>query len=186
MICKFCGNEIDDGSDFCYICGQKVEEPAPAYAAADVYSQPAAPVQTAEAPAYAAAPTQAPAYAAAPTQAPVYAAAPTQAPVAPAYAADPTQAPAYAAAAPQYVQPAEPTGKKRKKAKKPKDPNMASRAQRFFSFLLFFIVGPILYNKEKKNGNETKAVSILNATMRGLCVFLAIIVVVMIKKFMLA
>lgn len=25
MICKFCGNEIEDGSDFCFICGQKVE-----------------------------------------------------------------------------------------------------------------------------------------------------------------
>ena len=24
MICKFCGNEIDDNSDFCFVCGQKV------------------------------------------------------------------------------------------------------------------------------------------------------------------
>ena len=23
MICKFCGNVIDDNSDFCFICGQK-------------------------------------------------------------------------------------------------------------------------------------------------------------------
>lgn len=30
MICKFCGNEIEDGSDFCFICGQKVENDAPA------------------------------------------------------------------------------------------------------------------------------------------------------------
>ena len=24
MICKYCGNQIDDNSDFCFICGQKV------------------------------------------------------------------------------------------------------------------------------------------------------------------
>ena len=150
MICKFCGNEIDDGSDFCYICGQKVEEPVPAYAAADVYSQPAA----------------APA-------------APAQSSVAPAPVAAPAAAPAVAPEAP-----AEQGGKK-KKAKKVKDPNMASRAQRFFSFVLFFIVGPILYKKEKKNGNEAKATSILNATMRGLCVFMAIIVLVLIKKYVM-
>ena len=190
MICKFCGNEIDDGSDFCYICGQKVEEPVPAFAAADVYSQPAPSAEPAQAPvaepAFAAAPAQAPvapAYAA-PAQAPVAPAyaAPAQAPAAPAYAAAPVQPPvdpaAYAAAVEQ--------GGKKKKAKKPRDPNMATRAQRFFSFLLFFIVGPILYNKEKKTGNQAKANSILNATMRGLCVFMAIIVVVMIKKFMLS
>ena len=23
MICKFCGNVIEDNSDFCFICGQK-------------------------------------------------------------------------------------------------------------------------------------------------------------------
>ena len=161
MICKFCGNEIDDGSDFCYICGQKVEEPVPAYAAADVYSQPAA----------------APA---APVQAPV---APAPAPVAAAPAPAPVAAPAAAPAA-VSESPAEQGGKK-KKAKKVKDPNMASRAQRFFSFVLFFIVGPILYKKEKKNGNEAKATSILNATMRGLCVFMAIIVLVLIKKYVM-
>lgn len=168
MICKFCGNEIDDGSDFCYICGQKVEEPVPAYAAADVYSQPAA------APA---APVQAPV---APAPAPV---APAPAPVAAAPAPAPVAAPAAAPAAVSEA-PAEQGGKK-KKAKKVKDPNMASRAQRFFSFVLFFIVGPILYKKEKKNGNEAKATSILNATMRGLCVFMAIIVLVLIKKYVM-
>lgn len=161
MICKFCGNEIDDGSDFCYICGQKVEEPVPAYAAADVYSQPAA----------------APA---APVQAPV---APAPAPVAAAPAPAPVAAPVAAPAAVSEA-PAEQGGKK-KRGKKVKDPNMASRAQRFFSFVLFFIVGPILYKKEKKNGNEAKATSILNATMRGLCVFMAIIVLVLIKKYVM-
>ena len=37
MICKFCGNVIDDNSDFCFICGQKnpaEETPAPAPAEA--------------------------------------------------------------------------------------------------------------------------------------------------------
>ncbi|MGN1442795.1 MAG: hypothetical protein ACI4XE_02995 [Acutalibacteraceae bacterium] len=171
MICKFCGNEIDDGSDFCYICGQKVEESVPAFAAAaDVYSQPAA------------APAQAPA---APAPAPVAASQPVQ-PAAPAQAPVTPAAYAAAPAAPNaYVDGTAEQGGKKKKAKKPKDPNMASRAQRFFSFILFFIVGPILYNKEKKNGNEAKAISILNATMRGLCVFMAIIVVVMIKKFVM-
>ena len=38
MICKFCGNLIEDNSDFCFICGQKVITEAPAYAA-QVYSQ---------------------------------------------------------------------------------------------------------------------------------------------------
>ena len=38
MICKFCGNVIEDNSDFCFICGQKVVTEAPAYAA-QVYSQ---------------------------------------------------------------------------------------------------------------------------------------------------
>ena len=32
MICKFCGNVIEDSSDFCFICGQKVAEEAPAFA----------------------------------------------------------------------------------------------------------------------------------------------------------
>ena len=170
MICKFCGNEIDDGSDFCYICGQKVEEPAPAFAAAsDVYSQsaaaPVAPVQAPVAPAPAAAQ-------------PVQPAAPVQAPVPPAAYAAPVAPGTYAEGVADQ-------GGKKKRAKKVKDPNMASKAQRLFSFLLFFIVGPILYKKEKKNGNETKAISILNATMRGLCVFMAIVIVVMIKTFVM-
>ena len=38
MICKFCGNVIEDNSDFCFICGQKVVAETPAYAA-QVYSQ---------------------------------------------------------------------------------------------------------------------------------------------------
>ena len=177
MICKFCVNEIDDGSDFCYICGQKVEEPAPAFAAASaVYSQSAAaPVAPAQAPV---APAQAPVAPAPAAAQPVQPAAPVQAPVPPAAYAAPVAPGTYAEGVADQ-------GGKKKRAKKVKDPNMASRAQRFFSFLLFFIVGPILYKKEKKNGNETKAISILNATMRGLCVFMAIVIVVMIKIFVM-
>ena len=68
MTCKFCGNVIEDNSDICFICGQKVE-------AAPVAEAPVAPVApVAEAPV-------APVYAAAPA-APVYAAAPA-APAAP-------------------------------------------------------------------------------------------------------
>lgn len=44
MICKFCGNVIDDNSDFCFICGQKnPAEEAPAVVTAeeknDIFSQ---------------------------------------------------------------------------------------------------------------------------------------------------
>ncbi len=62
MICKFCGNVIEDNSDYCFICGQKVVNEAPAYAA-EVYSQQpqgapaqpvAAPAPVAEQPVYAA------------------------------------------------------------------------------------------------------------------------------------
>ena len=76
MTCKFCGNVIEDNSDICFICGQKVEAAPAADATADAFA-PVAPV----APVYAEAPA-APVYAEAPA-APVYAAAPV-APVAPA------------------------------------------------------------------------------------------------------
>lgn len=37
MTCKFCGNEIEEGASFCFICGQPVEvEAAPAAEAAPV------------------------------------------------------------------------------------------------------------------------------------------------------
>lgn len=56
MTCKFCGNVIEDNSDICFICGQKVE-------AAPVAEAPVAPVApVAEAPVAPAAPV----YAAAP------------------------------------------------------------------------------------------------------------------------
>ena len=68
MICKFCGNVIEDSSDFCFICGQKVVAEAPAYAA-EVYSQKPEGVPAEVAP-----------------EQPVYAA-PATAPVAPVYVA---------------------------------------------------------------------------------------------------
>ena len=74
MTCKFCGNVIEDNSDICFICGQKVEA---APAAAEAPEAPVAPVY--DAPAAPAAPV----YAA--PAAPVYAAAPV-APAAPAVA----------------------------------------------------------------------------------------------------
>ena len=42
MTCKFCGNEIPDGSDVCYVCGQSVAEEggsAPASQNDEVYAQ---------------------------------------------------------------------------------------------------------------------------------------------------
>ena len=173
MICKYCGSEIDDGSDFCYICGQKVEPVAPAFAPVNenaVYNPgvveapaaPAAPVApaTVEAPVAEAAQNAQPAY---------------QTQVPPSF--DPLQA------AP--VAPVEAEGGKKKKAKKKKEktPSAAGKAARFFSFL-FALIGLILYKKAKKAGNEEKAVAILNALMRGLCVKMAIVCVVLAKKYM--
>ena len=150
MICKFCGNEIDDNSDFCFICGQKVEaqQVAPVAAEENVYSEPqvSAPVAVEAA------------------EAPVY-----QAPVAPVAA---------------VAEPEETSKKKKKKAKKVKDPSAASKVVKFFSFLSA-IIGLILYNKAKKAGNEQKAVAILNAVMAGVCVKLAVVNVVLLKKFIL-
>ena len=72
MTCKYCGNVIEDNSDICFICGQKVEPAAAPAEAADAFA-PAAPVAP-----VAPVATAAPVYAAAPA-APVYAAAPVAA-----------------------------------------------------------------------------------------------------------
>ena len=159
MICKFCGNEIDDGSEYCFICGQKVESEA-AEQPAEVYSQtpeaaPAAPAE--EAPAA----TEAPAEQAAAPAAPV--------PVAP--------------VAPET--PAAEEGGKKKKGKKVKDPNAAGKGVRFVAFL-FAIIGLILYSKAKKQGKIEKANGILNALMRGLCIKMAIAIVVLGYKYFFA
>lgn len=162
MVCKFCGNTIEDNSEFCFICGNKVmKEEAPAEA---VFTQPIPEevpvVTTAEAPAVD------PQAVYAPQGAPVY----TQ------------QAPIYAQQV--YVQQvAEP-----KKAKKGK--SSCSKAAKFFAalfaatFILQFIPW-IWYKKAKKAGYEDKAASILNSTMVGLCIFMAVICGVLIKMFML-
>ena len=175
MICKFCGNEIDNNSDFCFICGQKVEPQQPAYAAepaANVYSQPEAAPVAAPAEPVAAVQASAPVYAA--PDAPV---APVAAPAAP--VAEPVAAPA-----------AEPKSKKELKKEKKLAKKAAaaacpvSKAQKFFSFI-FALVGLILYSKAKKNNETEKAVIILNTMMTGLCVKMGIVIIVMIKKFML-
>lgn len=186
MICKYCGSEIDDGSDFCYICGQKVEPVAPAFVPVNnAYNVEPAPM-AAEAPV--AEPVAAPVVAEAPA-APVAAVAE---PVVAAPAEYQTQVPPSFAAPVASEAPVEaPAGKKakkkkekkEKKAKKVKNPSAASKAVKFFSFL-FALIGLILYRKAKKSGNEAKAVEILNALMTGLCVKMAIVSVVLAKKYM--
>lgn len=168
MVCKFCGNEIDNNSDFCFICGQKVEPEQPASAAevaANVYTQPESAAPVSEAPA--AAPAVAVAVAEAPEAAPVAPAAPVAAPEA-------------------QVKSKKELKREKKAAKKAAAAACpASKAEKFFSFL-FVLVGLILYSKAKKKGDEAKAVVILNSLMTGLCVKMAIVIVVMVKKFMLS
>lgn len=140
MICKFCGNEIDDGSEFCFICGQKVEMAAPAYAAAG-----------------------------------------TEAPVAEAPVAEET---AVAAPAPVVEAPAAPVADGKKKKKNP-----ANGFLRFICVVLPVlgqIIGLCVYSSAKKKGNNDKAIAVLNSTMRGVCLWLAVIIVVMFKKYVLA
>ena len=159
MVCKFCGNTIEDNSEFCFICGNKViKDEIPAEA---VYTQPAPaeiPVVTADAPADEAQPVYQPA--------PVYAQAGTT---------------VYAQQA--YIQTADP--KNEKKAK-----SACSKAMKFFAalfaatFVLQFIPW-IWYKKATKAGYEEKAISILNSTMVGLCIFMAVVSAILIKEFML-
>lgn len=198
MICKYCGNVIEDNSDFCFICGQKVVSDAPAYAA-EIYSQQpqGAPAQ----PVYAAAPV-------APEQ-PVYAA-----PGQPVYAV--SGQPVYAAPVqPVYAPPEAPKGKKAKKAKKPKSPAnppaLSQKEKILLGFLaavflavagvmcknilvvvicvaLTAIVGAVYYKKYKKAfdaGYEEKALDILNTGMIGLCVGMAVVVLFLIINFVL-
>ena len=187
MICKFCGNVIEDNSDFFFICGQKVVAETPAYAA-EVYSQ---------------RPEGAPAQVA-PEQ-PVYAAPAQPAPAQNVYA--PPVVPA----------PAEENGKKgKKKAKKAKKPESAelSKGGRFFTGLLaalFLAVAGIMvimnkavigiicaavtaivafayYKKYKKAvaaGFEDKALDIANTGMIGLCVGMLVLVLCLIKAYVL-
>lgn len=189
MICKFCGNSIEDNSDFCFICGQKVENTEAAFQPAqsnDVFSQI----------------TPAPAEeAVAPVEAP---AAPVAVPV-----AAPVAAPVQGIASCPYVTPDSPCmvaaaaeQPKGKKGKKTKDPSKASKALKFFTalFLALFLAlaafmwGTIslafvalvviyalfdrkAYKKAKAAGYEEKAVAILNSTGIGACIGLALVCV---------
>ena len=167
MVCKFCGNEIDDNSDFCFICGQKVEASKDEYVAepaANVYMQPeAAPVADDFDVAAAAVATAEPA----------------------APEAEPEAAPAVATAAEiRSKKEIKAELKAAKKAAKAEKYAIASRAARFFSFLFFFVGLPI-YFKAKKEGDEEKATVIINTMMTGLCIEMGIIIIVMVKKFML-
>ena len=165
MVCKFCGNTIEDNSEYCFICGNKViKDEIPAEA---VYTQPA-PVEipvVAEAPATEAQPVYA-------QQVPVY----TQ------------QAPIYAQQA--YVQQMPEPAKEKKDKKGKKDKSRCSKALKFFAalfaatFILQFIPW-IWYKKAKKAGYEEKAEALMNSTTVGLCIFMAIVGAILVKKFVL-
>jgi len=193
MICKFCGNSIEDNSDFCFICGQKVEDAEPAFQNAqsnDVFSQSSAPAEApvAEVPV-------APAYVA---EAPVAPAAPVapEAPIPAAYASCP-----YVTAESPCVATA-PAAKGKKKGKKEKDPSKASKALKFFTalflavflavpaflwktvslaFIVLLVVYAVLdvkaYKKAKGAGFEEKAVAIINSTGIGACIGFALVCV---------
>jgi len=181
MICKFCGNVIEDSSDFCFICGQKVVAETPAYAA-EVYSQK---------------PEGAPAEVA-PEQ-PVYAA-----PAEPIYAAPvvPAEEPA---------KKGKKKAKKEKKSKKAGKSALSKGGRFFtglFAALFLIIAGVMVisdkilfavicaavtavvalidYKKYKKAiaaGYEDKALDILNTAMTGLCVGMAVLVLALIKAY---
>ena len=182
MICKFCGNVIEDNSDFCFICGQKVVAETPAYAA-QVYSQK---------------PEGAPAEVA-PEQ-PVYAA-----------PAEPVYAPPVVPAEEETGKKGKKKAKKEKKAKKA-EKSALSKGGRFFTGLfaaLFFAIAGVLvisgkalfavicaavtlivvfvdykkYNKAIAAGYEDKALDILNTAMTGLCVGMAVLVLALIKAY---
>lgn len=191
MICKFCGNSIEDNSDFCFICGQKVENADSAFQNAqsnDVFSQSsAAPV--AEVPV-------APAYVAEAPVAPAEPVAPA-APIPAAYASCP-----YVTAESPCVTAAPAPAKGKKKAKKEKDPSKATKALKFFTALflalflavpaflwktisLAFIVLIVVYavldvkaiKKAVAAGYNEKATAIINSTGIGACIGLVLVCV---------
>ncbi len=180
MICKFCGNTIEDNSDFCFICGQKVAEEETAAAPAEnmqVFSQVTLPEEEAQAETVTIpVPEQSAAIPEFPQGAPIYAQA------APIYA---QQAPVYAQQAIVQQMPAAP-----QKQKKNKDKSIATKATKFFSalfaatFVLQFISW-IWYKNAVKQSYDNKAVAILNSTMVGLCIFMAIVCFAIIGKYML-
>lgn len=198
MICKFCGNSIEDNSDFCFICGQKVEAEAASFQNAesnDIFSQSAQACAVEEAPAEAEAAQAAPA--AAPVQ--VAEPAPMVCPI--------QQGESGAVQCPYQQQiPAQEVSKK--KGKKNKDKSQPTKALKFFTvfFLALFLAlaafmsGAVryacialvviyalcdwkAYKKAKKLGYEAKCVAMLNATGIGAIIGMAVILV---KLFMSA
>lgn len=130
MICKFCGNEIDDHSEFCFVCGQKI----PAQSGQeDLSNEPAAP-----------------------------AADPDAAQVLP--VSEPADAEAYANVG-------------------PKDVEKAGKFARFISFLCP-LIGFILYAVYTKREQTGKKHSIANAAMSGVCFYLIIGILAVVKKSM--
>lgn len=182
MICKFCGNTIEDNSDFCFICGQKVAEEETTATAEEnmqVFSQVTLPEEEAQPETVTIpVPEQATAMPEFPQGAPIYAQA----------------APIYAQSAPVYAQQAivqqMPVAPAAPKQKKNKDKSIATKATKFFSalfaatFVLQFISW-IWYKNANKNNYDNKAVAILNSTMVGLCIFMTIVCFVIIGKYML-
>ena len=184
MICKFCGNVIEDSSDFCFICGQKVAEEV----AEDAFTQ-AAP-ETEEAVVAAEAPV-----AAAP-------AAESAIPTFPSFDTLPQGTPIYAQTAPVYahqvfIQQITPAASAApfvqvngQNISGVKDASVCSKAKKFFSaffavtFILQFISW-IWYSGAKKQGYPKKAEDILNSTMIGLCIFMVIACAVLIFKFVI-
>ncbi len=181
MICKFCGNVIEDNSDFCFICGQKVVAETPAYAA-EVYSQK---------------PEGAPAEVAA--SEPVSATA-----AEPVYAAPviPEEEPA---------KKDKKKAKKAKKSNKADKAELTKGGRFFLGLFaaLFLIVAGVMifinkvtfaliaaavgvvvafvdyknYKKAVAAGYEDKAIDILNTAMIGLCVGMAVVVLALIKAY---
>ncbi len=197
MICKFCGNVIEDSSDFCFICGQKVVEDTAEYTPADdIFEETTAPQEPVkeEAPA---SEEEAPAMAPAEDANIAAFAAAFDAP------AIPQGTPIYAQTAPVYAhqvfiqqiapqQPATPFVQVNGQTfgQPYKDPDNASGAAKFFSafFAITFIlqfISWIWVNNAKKRGYMKKAEQLLNSTMVGLCIFMVIVSVVLIKMFML-
>lgn len=179
MICKFCGNVIEDNSDFCFICGQKVVADAPAYAA-QVYSQksegaPAEPV-------------------------PVAPAAPAEPVYAPPVVPEEPKAKKFKKAK---------KAKKVKGDANPAELSMVGKVLTGLLAAIFLAVAGIMckniivvavcvvltavvafvyykkYNEAMDAGYESKALDILNIGMIGLCVGMAIVVLCLIKTYML-
>lgn len=199
MICKFCGNSIEDNSDFCFICGQKVEAETASFQNAesnDIFSQSAQASAAVEA---------------APAEAEVAQAAPVAAPVQvaePAPAVCPMQQGEAGAVQCPYQQQVPAQEVSNKKGKKNKDKSKPTKALKFFTVLflaLFLALAAFMsgamryvcivlvavyalcdwkaYKKAKKLGYEAKCVAILNSTGIGAIIGMALILV---KLFMTA